>query len=176
MHYLMLVTLSMPPDSTSLDVRKEAQTRLSQDDSFCGPGGRFGAPLCDWFVLGGRWSGHLQETLLRDAYRDALKLAIPEMAKDLYPADLAVKHEDQLNQIWRQVGGRGSSPHTRSSYDLLGQEDDAILVNQALYDEFLGPYAGQKYGDNPKFADLDDEPVTESFIGRKWLVVIDYHN
>ena len=26
------------------------------------------------------------------------------------------------------------------------------------------------------FADLNDDEVEESFIGRKWLVVIDYHN
>ena len=26
------------------------------------------------------------------------------------------------------------------------------------------------------FADLDGDAVDESFIGRKWLVVVDYHN
>ena len=50
----------------------------------------------------------------------------------------------------------------------------------ALYDRFLEPVAGTAdnltaitFGD---FVDLDCDEVDESFIGRKWLVVVDYHN
>ena len=53
-------------------------------------------------------------------------------------------------------------------------------VDRFLYDRFLKPYAGadRNIGDDKlgDFADLDGDEVDESFIGRKWLVVVDYHN
>ena len=57
MHYLMLITLTMLPGETSQHARERAYFLLQEDRSFCGDGGRFGHPLCDWFVIGGRWSG-----------------------------------------------------------------------------------------------------------------------
>jgi hypothetical protein len=173
MHYLMLVTLAMPDGATSLDTRRQAMELLLADDSFCGEGGRFGSPLCDWFVIGGRWSGKLQEVLLGDAYNAAFRQAFPDMAPAYFPALLVEKHRDRLNQFWQRSGGTGAHPDTRSSYDDLGCDDDAMLVNQALYDHFLAVDPGKSC---ETFADLDGEPVDKTFIGRKWLVVVDYHN
>jgi hypothetical protein len=160
MHYFMLVTLAMPDDATSLEARVTANDLLLNDDSFCGDGGRFGSPLCDWFVIGGRWSGKLQESILGDTYQAAL-------------SQLAEQHGDALDQLWQQFGGTGEHPHNRSSYHHRGCADDAMIVDQALYDHFLAEDPG-KYCET--FADLDGEPVDETFIGRKWLVVVDYHN
>jgi hypothetical protein len=50
-----------------------------------------------------------------------------------------------------------------------------MLIDAALYERFLKAFRGRE-GDGHSFADLDSDPVEESFIGRKWLVVIDYHN
>ena len=180
MHYLMLITLTMQASDTSGDARKRAQALLMEDPSFCGEGGRFYSPLCDWFVIGGRWSGLLQETLLGQAYQDAFKRDFPEMTSGWFPSDLAIKHRDSLNRLWQQFGGTGANPVTRSGSDELGREDDAMLVDQALYDQFLKEYHGEECRrestDGGSFADLDHEEVAESFIGRKWLVVVDYHN
>jgi hypothetical protein len=159
MHSLMFVTLSMKPGETSLDARRRVQNLLLEDDSFCGDGGRFGSPLCDWFVIGGRWSGKLPMALLGDAYQAAM-------------GQLLDRHRDALNQLWHLFGGTGEHPHNRSDDD-LGFDDDAMIVNQALYDRFL---AGDPSRFCETFADLDDESVDETFIGRKWLVVVDYHN
>jgi hypothetical protein len=173
MHYLMLITLTMPHGATSLDARQQARKLLLEDDSFCGDGGRFGSPLCDWFVIGGRWSGMLRETLLGDTYKAAFSQEVPDMASGWYPSNLAEQHGDRLNQLWQRFGGTGPSPHTRSSYDELGCDDDAMVVDQALYDHFLAEDPGKTC---ETFADLDDDPVDETFIGRKWLIVVDYHN
>ena len=173
MHYLMLVTLALDDATTSLDARRQAMDFLLADDSFCGEGGRFVSPLCDWFVIGGRWSGMLKETLLGDAYKAAFRQEFPEMYSGYFPALLVDKHRDRLNQIWQRFGGTGPHPATRSSYDDLGCDDDAMLVDQPLYDHFLAEDSCQHC---ETFADLDDEPVDETFIGRKWLVVVDYHN
>ena len=67
MHHLMLVTLSLPDGGNSEDARDSAYDLLTEDDSFCGEGGRFGCPLADWFVLGGRWSGCSAKNAARPA-------------------------------------------------------------------------------------------------------------
>jgi hypothetical protein len=178
MHYLMLVTLTLPPSATSLSARQDAYDRLLQDDSFCGEGGRFGSPLCDWFVIGGRWSGYLKEALLGDAYRTAFQLQFPDMSNGYFPAELANKHQDNLNSLWQSFGGADISPHTRSGYDQLGYADDAMIVDQAVYDRFLAKLKGacSEGASGHRFTDLDDDQVDESFIGSKWIVVIDFHS
>ncbi len=160
MHYLMFATLTMLPGESSLDARRRVQNLLLEDDSFCGEGGRFGSPLCDWFVIGGRWSGKLQMALLGDAYQAQI-------------TELVDQHPDALNQLWHRFGGTGEHPYTRDAYDDLGCDDDAMIVNQALYDRFLAGDIGRFC---ETFADLDGDPVDDWFIGRKWLVVVDYHN
>ena len=179
MHHLMLVTLSLPDGGASAEARDAAFDLLSEDDSFCGKGGRFGCPLADWFVLGGRWSGMLRETILGQHYRDALEQEFPEFTKGYFLSSLLEQRKTELNQLWQRCGGTGNHPLSRSGYDHYGAPDDAMLVDQFLYDRFLKPHAGSTNnigGDEADFADLDGDEVDESFIGRKWLVVVDYHN
>src|SRR5947207_13443557 len=59
MHYRMLVTVDKEGIETSAQARLHVNQELLQDTSFCGEGGHFSAPLADWFVIGGRWSGEL---------------------------------------------------------------------------------------------------------------------
>jgi len=77
--------------------------------------------------------------------------------------------------------GIGSDAVQRDADHQYGTDADAMLVDRTLYDTFLSPFAGedqQLSGRNsrPDFADLDGDEVNESFIGRKWLIVVDYHN
>jgi hypothetical protein len=178
MHHLLLITLNRPADATSLDTRERVYSKLINDDSFCGEGGRFGAPLCDWFVIGGRWSGYLKETMLGKPYQAAFKRAFPGIAAHGLPQNAIEAESEILNRFWHGVGGTGSHPALRSGYDELGDDDDAMIVDRPLYDHFLRESEGDCQGDGSRsqFADLDDEPVAQSFIGRKWLVVIDFHN
>ncbi len=175
MHHLLLITLALTSGDTSLEARMSARSELLNDDSFCGEGGRFGAPLCDWFVIGGRWSGLLQQTLLGQAYEDAFKAQLPDLAAKYVNERLIDEHRTALDRFWHQSGGRDCHPLSRSGYEELGYEDDAMLIDRALYDCFLKQHAGHEFGGG-EFADLDGDSVDESFIGRKWLVVVDYHN
>ena len=90
------------------------------------------------------------------------------------------QHKDGLDQLWHRFGGTGFHPLARSSYKEFGAEDDAMLIDQALYQHFLKLFEGKTtcLGEDTScdFADLDGEEVNPSFIGRKWLVVVDYHN
>ena len=180
MQHLMLVTVELHQNGSSEEARSLAYSALAEDDSFVGEGGRFGCPLADWFVLGGGWSGLLRERLLGQAYQDALKLEFPDLINGYFPSSLLDVHNTGLDQLWHRFGGVGPHPLTRSAYDHLGSDDDAMIVDQLLYDHFLKPHAGSEKhiggGEPTDVADLDNEPVDESFIGRKWLVVVDYHN
>jgi len=181
MHHLMLASLTLALGGTSDKARQIAYSRLLEDHSFCGQGGRLHSALCDWFVIGGRWSGYLSQFLLGQAYEDALAEEFPEFVKDYYSAKLVELHKDGLDQLWQRFGGTGPNPITRSSYDEEGAEDDAMVVDRRLYDHFLKPLAGKAtcVGDASPladFIDLDGDEVDESFIGRKWLVVVDYHS
>jgi hypothetical protein len=180
MHYLMLITLAIEPGESSQDARDRAFATLAEDDSFCGEGGRFGSPLCDWFVIGGRWSGYLRKTLIGDAYRKALEQRFPKLVCGYYSEADAKAQAKGLNALWRKHGGTGPSPYFRSSYEQCGYDDDALPLDQTLYDRLLADFKGESEcrAESPRcaFADLDFEPVDESFIGRKWIAVVDYHN
>ena len=163
MHFRMLVTVSLPEGATSEEARSTVHDALMNDDSFCGSGGRFGAPISDWFVIGGRWSGLLAETTFGDAYKTAA----------------AGQDGAKLDALWREHGGAGPSPINRDSYDELGYPDDAMPLTPELYASLLSAYEGHDmFGDwsHCEFVDLDFEALKPDFAGRKWLVVVDYHN
>ena len=179
MHYRMLVTLAAERGETSFQARHRVFDLLMDDPSFCGDGGRFGCPVADWFVIGGRWSGCLAQAVMPAAYRDRLKSSFPALAGE-YNRDTDVKtNADALDALWREYGGTGPSAFNRSGYEQLGYDDDAVLLTADLYRALLAGYAGEAGCRNAwqcEFTDLDDEPLHESFAGRKWLVVVDYHN
>ena len=61
----------------------------------------------------------------------------------------------------------------------LGNEEDAQLVTAELYERHLKPFEGayEEYDeDGIGFVDVNNDEVNPDFIGRKWLVVVDYHN
>lgn len=179
MHHMMLVTLALAEASNSEEVRMQVFEALSSDTTFCGAGGRFGIPVCDWFVIGGRWSGVLAETAMGDDYRQAMTARFPELAANWWPHALADSHRQELDDLWQRHGGTGASPYTRDEFSEYGHADDAVVLTAGHYDALLRRFEGQAIcGDeyDGQFLDLDDEPLTAEAIGRKWLVVVDYHN
>lgn len=179
MHYQMLVTTSLPDIAASEEARWSVYDTLLHDESFFGTGGRFSSPLCDWFVIGGRWSGLLAKTLIGEKHRAAVVARFPETAKGFWPKSLIDAHRAEFDAIWRDHGGTGPSPYTRDSYMELGYPDDAMLLNRELYDALLVPYEGISTFDSRihcEYLDLDDDPLQPDAIGQKWLVVVDYHS
>lgn len=174
MHNRLYVTLDAPADAGSEQVRKDAFNRLMDDNSFCGEGGRFGGPICDWFVIGGRWSGLLADTLTAGEF-SAKARALPGMDAEFIPQPVVESHKGELDAIWHSLGGTGPNPYSRSSYLQHGYPDDAMPVSEALYNALLTEYEGID-SDGDHFADLDFDAVSRGFIGRKWLVVVDYHS
>jgi hypothetical protein len=65
---------------------------------------------------------------------------------------------------WVEIGGRWAN--------LL--DGNAERLTAELYDRFLLEYEGVT-ADYDGFVDLEEEQLSREFIGRKWLVVVDYH-
>jgi hypothetical protein len=173
MHHRLLITLKAPTDADSATVRNDVYNRLMSDDSFVGEGGRFGSPLCDWFVIGGRWSGYLAEIVIGESYKNALFARLPEFDRDFLPRSLVDRHRADLDELWRIHGGTGPSPYSRSGYEDHGYPDDAMPLTAELYKALLARFENRN---DEGHADLDDEALQPDFVGRKWLVVVDYHN
>jgi hypothetical protein len=179
MHYRMLITLAVIGGESSLDARTRAYDHLLSEPGFAGESSRFNSPIADWFVIGGRWSGFLSETSIGEAYRARLKERFPQVTGAFYFSKDVEPHREAIDALWRECGGQGTAPFYRCPYDDLGQVDDALILDQTLYDALLIDYAGAseyREGGHCYYADLDGEPLGPSFISRKWLIVIDYHN
>ena len=88
---------------------------------------------------------------------------------------------------WFVIGGRwsgalsGKAYDDRDGYKPAGYDDEAQIATQELYEKFLQAYEGTdiaegKNGYGIEAVDLDYDPITpDTTIGKKWLVVVDYH-
>lgn len=150
MHFPILVTIKKGDLRSSAEAR-EAVLRYLLDEGFVEQG-RFSASWGDWCVIGGRFSGYLSEPDPEGVTgRDGPRLA-PRNGR-------AKAHSD--------VGDR-------DDYREVGYDDDACLVTRCIYNRFLKRYVGKDEAMH-EFLDADEEEVGPSFIGAKWLVVIDLH-
>ena len=92
---------------------------------------------------------------------------------------LADSHRQELDELWQTHGGVGASPYTRDEASEYGHTDDAVVLTAELYDALLSSYQDETIvGEDGhcQFVDWDGEKLTPHAIGRKWLVVVDYHN
>src|SRR3972149_2460001 len=193
MHYRLLVTFNKDDAQNSEDARNHVYDELSNDGSFCGEGGRFNSPIADWFVIGGRWSGELTQSLLdKDKMAEFWKEFEAQQlgwtnATDKKEEDQKKKSEALFKKYFPDF--KGSLPIWRDTYEHYGFEDDAMILTQELYDALLKPYVDdgdkaeyQNEGDhvfrneswglgNLVYTDLDyDESLSPDMIGKKWLV------
>ena len=190
MHYRLIVTIDKKHAKTSKEARTHVFNELHADHSFCGEGGRFDSPVADWFVIGGRWSGELSDntwakgvikkiaTLEKERdiqvagvhYGDDRKKAkqaeVKDMVEAMYKGALPAKYK-KAGLCW-----------DRDTYNELGYEDDAMIVDKELYKTFLKEWEGEDIGNELEvcYVDLDYDCVDKDMIGKKWIVVVDYHS
>uniref|UniRef100_A0A6M3LVC4 Uncharacterized protein n=1 Tax=viral metagenome TaxID=1070528 RepID=A0A6M3LVC4_9ZZZZ len=171
MHHRAFITFKKENAENSEEARNYVLDFLT-DEGFC-IGGFFCCPIADWFVIGGRWSGELQNISIHKKIMEMLNK--PE-GEYLYSSDL----EDEGNQIkiqklWEKEGGKGINAYKRDQYENLGYDDDAMIVTEKIYNDFLKENEGTETN-GESFWDLDYEEVNKDFINNKWIVVVDYHN
>lgn len=138
----------------------------------------------EWYRVGGRWNGVL--IVENDLFWKALERRGLTKPSYFDPSDTTLKEDadkTEIQKAWEEVGGRGISPVTEGiRIPIDGQEHDAMIVDDNIYDKFLACYEGKNeyamdgMGDeHPNFADLDEDLVSRDFVGKKWIVVVDYH-
>ena len=181
MHFRFLVTCSRDEAQTSAEARGHVNSFL-EEEGFCSQG-RWGGGMADWFVIGGRWSGELS----RHSWAREVTGQIAQMEKQhgvqvwgaFYgdPEKERVQKElaARIQQLWDAEAPDAFKgiPYQRDTYQNNGYEDDAMLLTRELYDALLKQYEGQE--DSDYHADLEYEAVSQEMIGKKWLVVVDYH-
>ena len=86
----------------------------------------------DWYVIGGRWSGTLNSKT-KEFFEKAeahFKATYPERENEFISTDMVKEQTDTLNTIWSEIGGEGSNPYARSSYNDFGYDDDALPLSE----------------------------------------------
>jgi hypothetical protein len=185
MHSRLIVLVDRNGNESSLDARKRAEARLIEE-GFAGEGSLFVSHPADWFVIGGKWSGELIRVRLD---QDKLKAFRGEFEKQELGWVGKDKPEEEQRAKAMELFGRffpdleGEPPVWRNSYQHLGYEDDAQVLDEPLFNfvRKLKSYPDKATLDDLLdgncFVDLDGpcEELTEDTIGKKWCVVVDFH-
>ena len=185
MHYRMFVLLNKKEANSSEEARRVVQSTLIDDPSFVGEGGRFGSPIADWFVIGGRWSGELTKLMLDQKKVKAFYEEFDKKHGWWTPSKETDKsRRTQALRMFKKYfpNFKGEMPYWRDNYKDGGYEDDAQLLDKKLYKAAVKQYEGKgewgcvKDDGQVEIIDLDDEEINKDLIDKRWLVVVDYHS
>ena len=182
MHYRYLVTCKSAAAKNSTEARRYVETTLMQDGCSI-PDIWWGSGMADWFVIGGRWSGELSRRSWAKRITEEMDALEKSHGVQVWGAYYGDEEKQRIQrelarrfqQIWDAAAPctfRGI-PIQRDTYKDYGYEDDAMLLSQELYDALLYEYRGQRASEY--HTDLDGDDVSPAMVGRKWLVVVDYH-
>lgn len=186
MHNLLLALTTNQEGDTSETVRSRVYNHLLDDSSFLSEGGgHFGGSVADWFVIGGRWSGELTESLLDQEklekfYKDFEDKHGWWTSRDVSQDDRRKQAAEMFKQYFPDF--KGELPVWRDSYSQEGYSDDAALLTPELYKALgLEKYEGDdtardKEWNMPVFVDIEYDVLDKSAIGSKWVVIVDYHS
>jgi hypothetical protein len=175
-HFLLYVCLPTDKARTSLQARRRVCQYLTEeqfmhDGRFCG--------MCDYFLVGGRYSGML--SLLR------LKQHHPRIFKRFSAQYRDISEAKAAYELFRRSFPeyQGMNPLYRPKSRIYGYPDDAQIMDEVLFaalkdgfDEYVTNVVSFEKP-NVIFTDLgeDEWPVDAIIgVGRHWVVVIDYHD
>jgi hypothetical protein len=139
----------------------------------------------DWFVVGGRWSGELAKLKLDSELLDNVEKEFGERYG--WYTTAKVDTSTRLNQFkpifYKKFPDyKGDIPYWRDSYQEQGYPDDAQIIDEKVYDEIIMREIAKRIErDNTDgyahYMDLDQDVDLSpaNTIGKKWIVVIDYH-
>lgn len=197
MHYLYYV--AVPKKGQTSEEAKNLTNRMLEMNNFAGEGGFWNNNKANWYVIGGRWSGHLQKIQLDNFNDKATELIKSKRTTEEEKARNSIgnieceEYNTEIQILWEKLGGTGANPWSRDNYNHDGAKDDSMLLNENLFKAL-------KAGINEKTKDpFDDETETEvalideneyiddeiklseflemdNIIGNYYLIVIDYHN
>lgn len=176
MHAVTYVCLPRSQARNSLEARKKVCDYLTEAgfDTVLRFSGR-----CDYFSVGGRWSGRL--TLLR--LRDEQPKVFDRFWKRLKTTETGEEAEALFRKAFPEF--RGTLPLNRADTEFEGEPDDAQIMDRPLFDQLqagFGDDVDYSYEiDSPNVICTEDDedfkwPKTAKQAANFWVVVIDYHH
>lgn len=164
MHSLYFAILGRRHAKSSKQARYYASQRLRELGFVDNEDHLFGSGKCDWFVIGGRWSGELQIIQL-GGWKEFYRLRSTGNAKDT-PQD--------IQNTWGKMGGKYNCPISRDRYNKLGYSDDAIVLTMKRVELLKNTRSDVQYVDFDHGCEREMLDLSSEDVGR-WCVVIDYH-
>lgn len=178
MHAALFVCLPRSKARSSWDARYEVREYLTQEgfDTERRFSGR-----CDYFKVGGRWSGWL--SLLR------LKYNYPKQFATFWKRYNDTSSDEEDKRLFRKMFPkyRGKLPFGRDPLGLIdGYPDDAQIMNEPLFQQLKVGFSEEVRVSDNLFKDPcviftndpDDDfewPKTNQDAAKFWVVLIDYH-
>jgi hypothetical protein len=175
MHGVLYVCLPRSEARNSLQARKKVCEYLTQEG--------FDTQLrfsghCDYFSIGGRWSGRL--ALLR------LRHEQPKAFNRFWKQYTGNSTNDEARALFRELFPkyRGKLPINRGRVGFEGSADDAQIMDEPLFQQLkkgFGSVVDYSYEINEPNVicteDTDDFqwPKSAEEAAKLWVVVIDYH-
>jgi hypothetical protein len=170
MHYLYFVRLKKECADSAEKAMTLAQQELDRN-GFCAEG-YFVMSRCDWYAIGGRWSGILQELAAGFEFSDEVKkkFGLPDNSI-LLP--WVREHGHELQALWESLGGSGRQPWAHIQYG-KDEADDAMPITATMLEGLKKEYYREAGVFDPAaFTEGPASELDESAIG-DWLVVVDY--
>lgn len=184
MHSLAYALLPIEEADSSEEARNVVYDFLVNDASFMEDSHatyRFWSPVCDYFRIGGIFSGDLtSQNILDEFYRKVNELQGGNPS-DGYPFNFITENREALDKIWHDLGGKYLNPLSRDSDDVFGYEDDAKIMDAEIVEkiekleqpDLLGKERILDCSDDNCYWEIEDY---KELIGKTWVVVIDYHS
>ena len=174
MHTRFLFIFDKDIAKNSKEARKHTSTYLT-DEGFVGQG-RWSTGYGDWFVIGGRWSGeltlcHLDSKKFQTVHKQFEKQHGWYLSTKISVETRRKQYRALFLKMFPEF--KGEVPEWRDEFADLGYDDDAMIVDQIIYDKILMEFEGDVDGEFHCVEERD--PVDKTFIGNKWIVVVDYH-
>jgi hypothetical protein len=208
MHYAVMVTFTLEnatredahrhinewvKENTSEGEWEEDEENPDERQQTAGPGVIDG----DWAVVGGRWSGRLSPVTMNERWQAEQARILDHFAALCndpfaksgygYSDETGRRAKPQLDALWKELGGEYEAE--RDPYRSDHYLDDAILVDQRVYDDYLMLFVrkneserrstakGDSYSDPPSWVDADGltDLSEEAIVGKKWLAIVDVH-
>ena len=135
--------------------------------------------MCDYFSVGGRYSGMLNMLRLKQNHPRVFKRFLTQ-SRDISGGKVA---SGLFRRCFPEY--KGMNPLYRSKFRIYGYPDDAQIMDEvllaALKDGFAEYVTGAIPFEKPNviFTDLGEDEWLEdtiSRVGQHWVVVIDYHD
>jgi hypothetical protein len=175
MHGVLYVCLPRSQAPSSLQARKNVCEYLTQEG--------FDTQLrwsgcCDYFGVGGRWSGRLN--LLRLGYDQPKQLA------RFWERCEGISTTQEVEALFREMFPefRGKPPVGRKCIGEFGEPDDAQIMDEPLFEQLKAGFSKHvnfSYEINEPNVIFNEEaddiawPKTAEEAAKWWVVVIDYH-